>query len=68
MGANFVPSYANLAMGLWELEYVSDKNPFAFQAVYYGHYTDNIITHYGDHLYPRHRPRKIGLSGSGDLP
>lgn len=43
MGANFAPSYANLAMGLWELEYVSDQNPFASQVVYYRRYIDDII-------------------------
>lgn len=43
MGVNFVPSYSNLAMGLWELEYVTDNHPFASQVIYYGHYIDDII-------------------------
>lgn len=43
MGANFAPPYANLAMGLWEHEYVWNNNPYSRHLVYYGRYIDDII-------------------------
>lgn len=43
MGANFAPSYTNLTMGYWELQYISHNNPFAAHIIYYGRYIDDII-------------------------
>lgn len=43
MGANFAPSYANLAMGLWEHEFIWDNNPYSRHLVFYGRYIDDII-------------------------
>lgn len=43
MGANFAPSYSNLTMGYWELQYVLYNNPFAAHIIYYGRYIDDIV-------------------------
>lgn len=41
MVANFVPTYANLAMGLWE-QYIWTNNPYGAHIIFYGHYIDYI--------------------------
>lgn len=43
MGANFAPSYANLAMGFWENKYIHDHNPFAANIIFFGRYIDDLI-------------------------
>lgn len=43
MGANFAPSYANLAMGYWEKNYIWYNNSFLANIVFFGRYIDNII-------------------------
>lgn len=36
MGANFAPSYANLAMGLWKHRYIWHNNPYHKHLIFYG--------------------------------
>lgn len=50
MGANFAPSYANLAMGLWEHRYIWHNNPYQKHLIFYGRYIDDVIIiwHGGD--------------------
>lgn len=43
MGANFAPSFANLAMGLWESQYIWHNNPFQKHLIFYSRYIDDII-------------------------
>lgn len=43
MGANFAPSYANQAMGLWETQYVWRKNQFSKNLIFFGCYIDDIL-------------------------
>lgn len=43
MGANFAPSYANLAMGYWEEHYISHNNPYSSYIVFFGRYIDDLI-------------------------
>lgn len=44
MGANFAPSYANLAMGYWEnLHILHNNKPYACNIVFFGRYIDDII-------------------------
>lgn len=43
MGTNFAPCYANLAMRLWEVQFVLKSNPFAMNIIYFGWYIDYII-------------------------
>lgn len=43
MGANFAPSYANLAMGFWENQYVYNNNPFSANIIFFERYFDNLI-------------------------
>lgn len=43
MGANFAPSYANLAMGFWENKYIHHNNPFSANITFFGRYIDDII-------------------------
>lgn len=35
MGADFVPSYASLPMGLWDSSYIWQNNPFPSNIVFY---------------------------------
>lgn len=43
MGANFAPSYANLAMGYWETHHIWKNNPFSSNIVFFGRYIDDIV-------------------------
>lgn len=43
MGANFAPSYANLAMGYWEKNFIIQNNPHCANIVFFGRYIDDII-------------------------
>lgn len=43
MGANFAPSYANLAMGYWEKNHIWYNNPYSANIVFFGRYSDDII-------------------------
>lgn len=43
MGANFAPSYANLAMVFWEKHNILQNNPFSANIVFFGQYIDDII-------------------------
>ncbi|XP_073485027.1 uncharacterized protein [Aquarana catesbeiana] len=43
MGANFAPSYANLAMGYWEKNFITHNNPYCANIVFFGRYIDDII-------------------------
>lgn len=43
MGANFAPSYANLAMGFWENQHIYKNNPFSANIVFFGRYIDDLI-------------------------
>ena len=43
MCANFAPSYANLAIGYWENNYIYRNNPFSANIAYFGRYIDDII-------------------------
>lgn len=51
MGAHFAPSYANLAMGLWEHLSIWNDNPFSRYIVFIGRYIDYIIV-----IWDRTRP------------
>lgn len=43
MGANFAPSYANLAMGLWEHRHIWQNNRYLKHLIFYGRYIDDNI-------------------------
>lgn len=43
MGANFVPSNANLTMGYWKLQHITHNNPFTIKVIYFGRYIDDIV-------------------------
>lgn len=43
MGADFAPSYANLAMGYWEKNYILQNNPYSANIVFFGRYIDDLI-------------------------
>lgn len=43
MGANFAPSYVNLAMGFWENLHILLNNPFSRNIVFFGRYIDDVI-------------------------
>lgn len=43
MVTNFAPSYANLAMGFWENQYICNNNPFSTNIVFFGTYIDDLI-------------------------
>lgn len=43
MGARFAPSYANLFMGYWEMEYIWANNPFGRNLVLYSRYIDDVL-------------------------
>lgn len=43
MGANLAPSYANLAMGLWESQSIWHNNPYSKYLTFYSRYVDDII-------------------------
>lgn len=43
LGARFAPSYANLFMGFWELNYIWANNLFGMTLVLYGRCINDII-------------------------
>lgn len=43
MGANFAPSCANLAISLWETNFIYQNNLFAANIIFFGRYIDDLI-------------------------
>ncbi|XP_040212777.1 uncharacterized protein LOC120943503 [Rana temporaria] len=43
MGAKFAPSYANLAMGLWENRHICQNNPYLKHLIFYERFINDII-------------------------
>lgn len=48
MGANFAPSYANLAMDFGENNHIHKNNPFAANIVFFWRYIDDFIIIWDD--------------------
>lgn len=74
MGANFAPSYANLAIGYWENNYIWRHNPFSANIIFFGRYIDNkigiwdgttdLITSFVDHC--NHNPYGLSFTHVSD--